>query len=89
MDNADLQQIMIKIDKLTRDVEFLKKKLRFPNNIVQIKNARFYLPNYPTDCIQDSIVTNRDYWDMQALRIINKYLKDDAVILDIGTHIGR
>ena len=53
-----------------------------------IQKAKFYLPNYPQDCISSSIVASRTYWDTKALRMIDKYLSDDAVILDIGANVG-
>ena len=71
------------------DLKTLINKLCMPNNIIQIKNSRFYLPNYPQDCIQTCMVQCLDYWDREALEMINKYLPDDAVILDVGANIGN
>lgn len=53
-----------------------------------IRNAFFYLPNADKDCIQSIIRNSKNYWDMMAHDIINKYLKDNATILDIGANIG-
>ena len=47
-----------------------------------------FLPQASEDCIQQSIKNTLNYWDLTALRIINKYLKDESVILDIGANIG-
>lgn len=58
------------------------------SKIFNIKNARFYLPNYPTDSISQCMVAPKDYWDRKALTMIDKYLPEDAVILDIGANIG-
>lgn len=56
--------------------------------IFQIKNAKFYLPNYPTDCISSCIVGGKDYWDRGALTMIDKYLPSNAIILDVGANVG-
>ena len=58
------------------------------SKIFDIKNAKFYLPNFPEDSISQCIVCIKDYWDRSALEKINKYLPDNAVILDIGANIG-
>lgn len=58
------------------------------DKIFQIKNAKFYLPNYPEDCISSSIVSGNDYWDKYALKLIDKYLPQNATILDIGANVG-
>lgn len=58
------------------------------SKIFNIGKAKFYLPHHPVDCISNNIVVTNDYWDMQAHHYINNFLKDDAVILDIGANIG-
>lgn len=73
---------------LVQSMQELRKKMSLKDNVAQIRNARFYLPNYPVDCIQKCMIDGNDYWDMQAHHIINKYLKDNSVILDIGANIG-
>lgn len=76
------------LKQLAAGIDEIKLKLSMPNSIAQIKNARFYLPNFPIDCIQRIMVLTQNYWDTAALNIINKYLPDEAVILDIGANIG-
>lgn len=58
------------------------------SDFYDIKNAAFFLPNAKEDCIQSAIAITKDYWDMHAHRIIDKYLKENAIILDIGANIG-
>ncbi len=58
------------------------------NKIFDIKKAKFYLPNYPVDCISQYIVGMKDYWDRAALFLIDKYLADGSTILDIGANVG-
>ncbi len=76
------------LKKISADLDDIKRKLSMKDSIMQIKNARFYLPNHPEDCIQKSMANCCDYWDTHALNIIDKYLPDNAVILDIGANIG-
>ncbi|MCQ2739648.1 MAG: FkbM family methyltransferase [bacterium] len=59
--------------------------------VFSIRNAKFYLPHYKTDIISANMVNSKDYWDNWqggALGIIDKYLKDKSVIIDIGANIG-
>lgn len=61
------------------------------DKIFNIKKAKYYLPHYPVDSISNIIVSTQNYWDNWeggALGIIDKYLPDNAVILDIGANIG-
>lgn len=61
------------------------------DKIFEIRKAKFYLPHYPVDSISDVMVGMKDYWDNWrggALPIIDKYLDEGAVILDIGANIG-
>ena len=60
-------------------------------SIFNIKKAKFYLPHYKTDSISQVMVGCGDYWDNWAdgaLGKIDKYLSDNAVILDIGANVG-
>lgn len=74
--------------QIAAELNELRIKSSMPDSVMQVKNARFYLPNFPIDCIQKTIALSQDYWDTMALNIINKYLPDEAVILDIGANIG-
>ena len=58
------------------------------NLIFEVKGAKFYLPQHDVDCIQSLLAHCHIYWDTKAHSIINRYLKDNAVILDIGANIG-
>ena len=81
----DVDQIL---SFVANGINDLRLKMSMPDSVIQIKNAVFYLPNFPADVIQRYIVSAQDYWDMQALNIINKYLKPNSTILDIGANIG-
>lgn len=55
----------------------------------EIKNSKFCLPMKDKDLIQSLIFNNKTYWDMPLFEKIDKILKDNAVILDIGSNIGN
>lgn len=76
-------------EHIAYSLEQIKRRLSMPDSTVQIQNSVMYLPNYPWDLIQRAIVESDNYWDIAALAVINKYLKDNAVILDIGANIGN
>ena len=57
------------------------------DKIYKVGKSVFYLPEAETDCIQRSMLGG-SYWDMHAHRLIDKYIKRHAVILDIGANIG-
>lgn len=59
------------------------------DKIFNIQDVLFYLPNYPTDLISTAIVQSNNFWDTHALTIIDKYINDGAVILDIGANVGN
>lgn len=67
----------------------IEKKLSMPDNIWQTKNAKFYVPYYPVDIIQMVIVNNNSFFEYDILVRLDNYLKDEAVILDIGANIGN
>lgn len=66
-----------------------KKKLIF---YIRSREVRFYLPDVGIrngDFIQNQIYLEQDYFDIDQLMEIRKYIKPGAVILDIGTNIGN
>lgn len=77
-----------RLNDIQEDLLLLKIKASMQNETVQVKNARFWLPNFPMDVIQRLIVMGNDYWDMGGLNAINKHLVEDAVIVDIGANVG-
>lgn len=61
----------------------------FPDKIVNIGQAKFYVPNYPADLIQSYIVDRREFFENDILKELQLYIKNNAVILDIGGNIGN
>ncbi|MBO4405782.1 MAG: FkbM family methyltransferase, partial [Alphaproteobacteria bacterium] len=60
-----------------------------PDKIANIGYAKFYVPNYPIDLIQSDIVENRTFFEINQLEELQPYIKNNAVILDIGANIGN
>lgn len=68
------------------------RKLTLQNNedIWELTNGiKFYLPNYPQDLISKYIVFYNEFWELDILQKLDKYLPENAVILDIGANIGN
>ena len=62
------------------------------NNICRLKNydASFYLPDFRKEAIQHGIAITQDFFEIDVLSDLRKnYIKDKAVILDIGANIGN
>lgn len=70
----------IKIDASSKNIK---------NNTFQIHNSKMFLPQKNKDLIQSCIYSSKDYWDTTNLSKIDKRLKPDAVILDVGANIGN
>ena len=67
----------------------ISRKLAMPDSVFRVKNTLFYVPNFPIDEIQRTVVNNQDFYEIKTLKILDKYIKDNAVILDIGSNIGN
>ncbi len=57
--------------------------------IVDIGDAKFYVPNYPVDYVQSCIVNGKTFYENAILQELRSYIKENAVILDIGANIGN
>lgn len=55
----------------------------------EIGKSKFCLPMKEDDLIQSLIYNGKKYWDIPLLEKVDKYLRDDAVVLDIGSNIGN
>lgn len=76
------------LSKLAEDMYMMSLKMSMQNETIQIRNSRFWLPNFPMDVIQRIMVMSNNYWDEEAINVMDKYIPDDAVIVDIGAYIG-
>ena len=59
------------------------------DDIFRVKNVQFYLPNYPADYVQSEIADKSGFYEQNELELFDKYLPENAVILDIGANIGN
>lgn len=87
-----LQSISKKIaitEEILLLLQSISKKLAMPEEIWQYKNVKFYVPYYPLDFLQKHIVDNNEFFEEDILKSLDKYIPDDAVILDIGANIGN
>lgn len=72
-----------------KSLEAIKIKLTNKNDIYQINSVKFYLPDFPADYISREIIMNNNFYELDELEALNKYIKDDAIIIDAGANIGN
>ena len=78
------------IDMLKLMCMRIQKKLSMPEPICKVGDIKFYVPNYPFDSIQNSIVESGKFFEQDLLKHIKNYIPEkDAVIFDIGANIGN
>lgn len=63
--------------------------LKIKNKNVQVKNSKFYLPNYDSDLMQGILSTGTQYFAQSVLEALDAYIKKDSVVVDIGANIGN
>lgn len=92
------QKVHVKISKaIYKKLVFSEKRMRQIGNlfsfssdkIVDIGFAKFYVPDYPYDLIQSTIVDEGTFYEIGILKKIDAYIKPNANILDIGANIGN
>lgn len=67
-----------------------KLSLQNNNDIWELTNGvKFYLPNFPYDLISKHIVFCNNFFEFEILNSLDKYIPENAVILDIGANIGN
>lgn len=77
-------------DQLKRqNMRMINTLAMLPDKIINIGYAKFYVPNYPIDIIQSEIVDKWKFFEEDILRELQRYIKKNAVILDIGANIGN
>ena len=67
----------------------LFKDYKKRNKIIEIKNSKMYLQNYDIDLIQGSIYKYCNYFEINCLNFVDKFIKDNSTIIDIGANIGN
>ena len=74
---------------IIRGQKQIKMKMSMKDDIFRMNDIKFYVPNYPVDYIQRSIVQDNSFYEIGDLRTMDKFLPQNAVILDIGANIGN
>jgi FkbM family methyltransferase len=64
-------------------------KLSLQDSIVELKDARFWVPNAPRDDVQNTILADSNFYEIKALERLSKYISDYSVVVDIGANIGN
>jgi FkbM family methyltransferase len=77
------------LEWLLKETEQIARKVSLENNIVYTRDAAFYVPNYPYDFLQNTIVSEQDFHARTELDNLAKYISSNATILDIGANIGN
>ena len=72
-----------------KQLQQLRIKASLDNNIFQFNNTKFYVPNYPYDLIQTTIVDSGSFFEIDILKKLDPYLNEDSIILDVGANIGN
>lgn len=86
----ELKKIDQKIDqKVIQKLDAILKKESMVDNIWQIKDIRFFVPNYPLDVIQRMIVDTERFYEQDILEDLSAFISKDSVICDIGANIGN
>ena len=74
---------------IIKSLKQIQTKLSLEDNIFQFNNVKFFVPNYPEEAIQSHIVTHRNFYEADILLELDKYIPENAMILDIGVNIGN
>lgn len=84
-----INEIITDIRENKLNLKLIQLKLAHSDDIYQINNTKFYCPNFPIDWIQRNIIMKNTFYEISNLKFLDKYIPNDAVILDIGANIGN
>ena len=74
---------------LLNDIKVNRIKKSLVNDIFSFRGIKVYVPNFPLDCIQSNFVLNKQFFEIEILEKINKYLNKDSVVFDLGANVGN
>jgi FkbM family methyltransferase len=80
-----LRRYYLVLDKL----DYIINKLSLDEGIVEIKGARFFVPNAPRDWIQNIQLSQLSFYEIDILQSIDKFLNEKSIIIDIGANVGN
>ena len=81
--------ILSRLENLDRKLDDIIYKLSLVDDIVELKNARFFVPNAPRDVIQNTQLSRGVFFEEEILQSLDKYLTQDSVVVDIGANVGN
>lgn len=83
----DIKAQLVKSNKYhSQMINFLSM---LPKKICHVNGVRFYVPNYPRDLIQSYLVDTKQFYELDQLKRVEKYIKKGDVILDVGANMGN
>lgn len=84
-----MKSIETRLTGVETNIMRIERKLSMVDNIWMNGNVRFYVPNYPADYIQRTIVDSQDFYEAELLKELDEFIPNNATILDIGANIGN
>lgn len=66
-----------------------ENKNKLTDDIVDIGQAKVFVPLFPKDWIQTQIVEKHKFYEEQQLKMIDNLLDNNSVVFDIGANIGN
>ena len=90
------EHILKKLEMIEKEIAERNALEQMKLNTSLIKNDRFpivnsiiYVPDYPSDYIQRTIVHTGNFYEIKDLKYLDKFLDKTSVILDVGANIGN
>jgi len=74
---------------LNNKLDCIINKLSLDNGILELSEARLWVPNAPRDLIQNIQLSTYSFFEQDILQGIDNYLDKNSVILDLGANVGN
>jgi len=65
------------------------KKLSLADEIIELKGARFWVPNAPFEFIQNVQLSEVSFYEQEILESLDKYLNQESIVIDVGANVGN
>ena len=75
--------------KILNNQKQMMIKMSLKDDVFIMKDAKMYVPNYPMEYVQSTIVNSGKFYEEEWLKQIDKVFPKDAIVLDIGANIGN
>lgn len=77
------------LKKIEQKLDLLLKKESMVDNTWSINDIRLFVPNFPLDYIQRTIVETNRFYEQDILEDLSSFISENSVICDIGANIGN